>query len=158
MSSGVETTIRPAASSDVAAIAEILREVEWLPHMKDKSAVETEKQVSRHLEMCRTDNSHTVLVAQTSSGTVAGYVSTHWLPYLMLGGPEGFISELFVRESARGKGIGKQLIEEIKREALERGCSRLHLVTGKHRAAYRIYQKLGWKERAEISDFVLPLA
>ena len=72
-------------------------------------------------------------------------------------GHEGYVSEPFALEAERGKGIGGALIDEAKRLGRERGCRRLRPVTGKGREAYRIYPGLGWKERPEIADFVLPL-
>jgi GNAT superfamily N-acetyltransferase len=74
-------------------------------------------------------------------------------------GPEGYISELFILESGRGKGVGHALLESVKTLAKERGCARLHLINGSNRESYqrRFYEKLGWKERPEIADFILPL-
>jgi GNAT superfamily N-acetyltransferase len=75
----------------------------------------------------------------------------------MLKAPEGYVSELFVAESERGKGIGSQLLEVAKDEAKRRGCSRLSLLSIKHRESYKLgfYKKRGWTERKEASNFVL---
>ena len=75
----------------------------------------------------------------------------------MLAGPEGYVTELFVLESERGKGIGRKLLETMRANAVERGCIRLQLVTGRERVSYKMYKNLGWKERPEIADFVLYL-
>ena len=37
---------------------------------------------------------------------LVAYAAVHWLPYLILRGPEGFVSELFVDQAARGQGVG----------------------------------------------------
>lgn len=68
--------------------------------------------------------------------------------------PEGYIFELFVRESVRGQGIGKQLLEVVKAEAQERRCSRLMLVNSRSRDSYKhkFYEGQGWKEREEIAN------
>ena len=109
--------------------------------------------------MCLADDSHSVLVAEGAKGVVLGYVAIHWLPYLMLPGPEGYVSELFVAESARGAGLGSKLLEAMKDMAIGRGCSRLMLVNRKTRESYKrgFYRKLSWEERQEFANFVLSL-
>ena len=157
MHAKLEATIRPATPSDAAGIGAILRELGWFPHINSEAPAETESRAARRVELCLADDSHTILVAENSAGMVVGYLSVHWLPYAMLSGMEGFVSELFVLESERGSGVGRKLLDATKERALERECSRLHLVTGKGRGAYQFYSKLGWKERPEIMDFILPV-
>ena len=91
---------------------------------------------------------------------MVGYAAVHWLPYLLLAGPEGYVSELFVRDSEQGKGVGTKLLEVVKREAEERGCSRLMLLNMRYRESYQrgFYKKLGWQEREDAANFVLQLA
>ena len=71
-------------------------------------------------------------------------------------GPEGFVSELFVRDSARGHGVGKQLLEAIETEARARGCVRLSLINLRSRESYQrqFYIKAGWEERNEAANFI----
>ena len=152
--------IRPATSADVPAIAAILRGLGWFAHVNDESPARTETRIAEHLRMCLADDSHSVLVAEGAKGAVlGGYVAVHWLPYLMLPGSEGYISELFVVESARGAGLGTKLLEAVKDMAVDRGCSRLMLVNRKTRESYKrgFYRKLGWEERQEFANFVLSL-
>jgi ribosomal protein S18 acetylase RimI-like enzyme len=152
-------SIRPATSADVPAIAAILRGLGWFFHLNAESTAETETRITRHFTKCLSDDSHSVLVAEGAEGAVSGYVAVHWLPYLMLPGPEGYISELFVAESARGAGLGTKLLEAVKDMAIGRGCSRLMLVNRKTRESYQrgFYRKLGWEEREEFANFVLHL-
>jgi GNAT superfamily N-acetyltransferase len=109
----------------------------------------------RHLDLCRSGESHNVYVAE-NSGAILGYVSVHWLPYLFLTGPEGYISELFINEQARGKGIGTRLLEKVKEEGAKRGCSRLALINNRGRESYSrgFYEKQGWTERKEMANFI----
>jgi GNAT superfamily N-acetyltransferase len=69
------------------------------------------------------------------------------------------VSELFVHVAAQGRGIGTLLLEEIKREGLERGCSRLSLLNMRNRESYQrgYYRKVGWEERENAANFVLLL-
>jgi ribosomal protein S18 acetylase RimI-like enzyme len=127
--------------------------------MNEESPAETERRLAEHLRLCLSDESHTVLVTESPGGAILGYVAIHWLPYLMLAGPEGYVSELFVSESARGAGLGTRLLEAVEAMAVSRGCSRLMLVNRKTRESYQrgFYRKLGWEEREEFANFVLHL-
>ena len=151
--------IHKAETTDVPAIVDLLRSLGLFAHMNEETPQTTQKRVSRHLALCTTDDSHLILVARTSSGEVAGYCAVHWLPYLILPGPEGYVSELFIKESFRGQGIGSQLLESIKAEAQKRGCSRLMLLNMRKRESYQrqFYSKQGWEERPDAANFVLPL-
>lgn len=154
----IKPTIRRADLDDVAAISGILRDLDWFAHIRDEAFAETETRIKKHLDLCSADDSHSIMVAENSERKVVAYAAVHWLPYLMLTGPEGFISELFVLEQEQGKGIGQSLLEEVKKMARGRGCSRLHLITGNYRQSYKFYQKLGWTERPKIANFIFPLA
>jgi len=80
----------------------------------------------------------------------------HWLSYLFLPGPEGYVSELFLRPSARGQGLGASLLETVKAEAQERGAYRLSLLNNKSRESYErgFYTKQGWEERPLMANFI----
>lgn len=147
--------IRLAEERDAAQVAELLRAIGWFQHIEAEPTEATAARVLRHLTQCLADDSHTIYVA-VAGGEIVGYAAAHWLPCLFLPGPEGFISELFVREEARGAGVGKALLASVIREAQERGCCRLQLVNHKSRDSYRraFYAKNGWEERDEAALFV----
>ncbi|MDM7999363.1 MAG: GNAT family N-acetyltransferase [Dehalococcoidia bacterium] len=151
--------IRLAERGDVRGIAAILRELGWFTVIDSEAPEQTETRIHEHLRQCLTDDSHTVLVAEAAGGSILGYTAVHWLPYLMLPGSDGYVSELFVTDSARGGGVGTSLLEAVKTVAMRRGCYRLMLVNRKTRESYRrgFYHKLGWEERAEFANFVLHL-
>jgi GNAT superfamily N-acetyltransferase len=151
--------IRKMTKDDAPAISKILRDLGWFGHLKEESFQETEQRVKKHIALCLQDESHTMFVAENTNGEVIGYAAVHWLPYLMLKAPEGYVSELFVADSERGKGVGSQLLEVAREEAKRRGCSRLSLLSIKHRESYKrgFYKKRGWTEREEASNFVLVL-
>jgi GNAT superfamily N-acetyltransferase len=152
----MEIEIRKAEKRDVPAIADILRGLSWFEHLAAETPAETQVHVGRELALCQSDDSHLVLVAEDASGEVVGYVSIHWLPYLIHAGPEGYISELFIQENARGQGIGSRLLEKAEEEANRRGCSRLTLLNMRQRESYRreFYAKRGWEERLQAANFV----
>jgi len=145
---------------DVPVIADIIRKLGWFPYVDKESPQATELRVRLHLELCDADDSHTVLVGEDEEGNASGYISVHWLPYLLLEGPEGYVSEVFVREEARGKGVGKALMNDVKELAEVKGCSRLMLLSERDRseAEDKFYADLGFQERPGTESMILPLS
>lgn len=144
--------IRPAEDRDCAELASIIRELGYFSSLiESESEAETASRVSRQLGLCQVDHSHTVLVAEVD-GAAHGYISAHWMPDLW-GYTDGYISELFVRESARGTGLGGALLEAVEREGRRRGANRLLLFNRKIRESYQrgFYQKHGWSEREDVA-------
>lgn len=154
-----EVIIQKAEEDDAAAIAVLLRQLGWFTHFDTASAQDTADRVGCHMALCNADDSHSIYVAKNRVGDLVGYASIHWLPYMFLTGIEGYLSELFVAEHYRGKAVGRLLLEHIKTEAKDRGCSRLMLVTSRNRESYQrgFYAKQGWREREEVANFVCDL-
>jgi GNAT superfamily N-acetyltransferase len=154
-----DCSVRSASLADAPALGALLRGLGWFSFMNRESSADTERRLSEQLRLCLADKSHTVLVVESAGGAVLGYVAVHWLPYLVLAGPEGYVSDLFVTESARGAGLGTRLLREVEALAVSRGCSRLMLVNRKTRDSYKrgFYRKLGWEEREDFANFVLHL-
>ena len=100
--------------------------------------------------------SSTLLVAEDDAG-VFGWAQVHWLHDLFMIGPEGYLTELFIAESHRGRGVGTELHDLLVAEAHERGAYRMTLLNGTHRASYQrgYYAKLGWEERDGMASFAL---
>jgi GNAT superfamily N-acetyltransferase len=156
----VTHTIRKAQPDDAAAIAALILGLgQFGHHFEGLSDDEACRRVGRHLDQCLNDESHSVYVAADDAGLIAGYASAHWLPYLFLRGPEGFVSELFIAETARGQGLGGRLLQTVAQEARARGCSRLSLLNMRGRESYErgFYAKQGWQERPDAANFVLRL-
>lgn len=151
--------IRKALHEDVPVIASILRELGWFPYIDKESEAATELRIRLHLELADADDSHTVLVAEDEEIGVAGYISVHWLPYLLLSGPEGYVSEVFVREEARGKGVGTALMNDVRELAVAKRCSRLMLLSDRQRGSQEkdFYVRFGFEERPEMANMVLEL-
>ncbi len=151
--------IRPGVPEDAQAIAGILRELGWVEHMAAETPEQSERRIAERITAYLNSDSHSLYIAATTDGAVAGYCAVHWLPYLLLAGPEGYVSELFIAASARGRGLGAYLLEQVAAEARRRGCSRLMLINNKVRESYQrsFYAKQGWRERENIANFILEL-
>jgi len=151
--------IRKAVPADAAALAELLLDVGWFEALNGKPIESVQAQVKQRIEQCLADGSHSIYVAQSTAGQIVGYSTVHWLPYLFMDGPEGYVSELFVRSNTRGAGVGKELLQAVASEARARGCSRLSLMNLRSRESYarRFYIKAGWEERSEAANFLFRL-
>jgi GNAT superfamily N-acetyltransferase len=65
--------------------------------------------------------------------------------------PTCYLQDLFTVEAARGKGVGRALIQEVYRCAADAGCSRVYWLTHETNAtAMKLYDKI-----AEKSGFVV---
>ncbi len=64
------------------------------------------------------------------------------------------VAKLLVHRAARGRGVGRLLIEAAEREALAEGRWLLVLDTASP-AADHIYRSLGWNELGVVPDFAL---
>jgi GNAT superfamily N-acetyltransferase len=149
-------TIRRATAQDAAVLADMLRGLNLFAQVSGETPQSTRARVARCLQLFDSDNCHSLYVAVGATGEIVGYGAVHWLHYLFLGGPEGYVSELFVCATERGKGIGSRLLEAIEEEALARDCYRLALINLRHRESYEreFYTKRGWQERSEAANFV----
>ena len=151
----MEIEICKAEQSDVPGIAEILRELGWFADITAETNTQTRVHIANQLKLCQADDSHSVFVARAADEAVLGYISVHWLPYLIHNGPEGYLSELFIRESARDQGIGTRLLETVEVEGRKRGSGRLMLLNMRQRKSYErgFYAKHGWEERTQAATF-----
>jgi GNAT superfamily N-acetyltransferase len=150
---------RKAEPEDAERLLDLVRGIGWFPAINEAPHPLALERIRRHLALALADDSHSIHVAQDDEGRLLGYVAAHWLPYLILAGPEGFVSELFLRENMRGQGIGRRLLALVKDEARRRGCARLSLINMSGRESYlrRFYVQDGWEERPDAKNFVLRL-
>lgn len=156
MNSANDYTIRPAAPDDAPQLAALVRALERFDHLREEPLPEA---IARIQAALAGGDERSIHVATSEAGDLAGYVAVHWLPYLILRGPEGFVSELFIAPDARGRGIGSRLLATAVAEARARGCSRLGLLNNRRRESYErgFYAQHGWQERGDMANFVLYL-
>jgi putative acetyltransferase len=66
----------------------------------------------------------------------------------------GEIKRLFVLESARGRGVARQLMAQLEAALAERGVKLARLETGIHQPeALALYRRLGYRERGPFGDY-----
>ena len=152
-----KTSVRKARTEDADRMAEILREIGWSERRNALQLEEVSKPIEGLIEHCINDSQgHSMLVAVNGGDRVLGFTCVHWVPFVMLGSWEGYVSDMFVSPEASGMGVGTNLIEQVIEEGKERGCMRLMVTNGKEKASYKLgfYKKLGWTERPLVANFV----
>lgn len=152
-------SIREARISDREELVELLCEIE-ATKPAGRAPSETRARLESALPLAVESSATVLLVSVSGAGAIQGYCSFHLAPFLFLAGSEAYLTELFVRPSSRGLGIGTQLLEEAQRRAEERGCSRLSLLNDRKIESYQrgFYEKHGWEEREDMANFIFRLA
>src|SRR5512139_1399695 len=118
--------IRAATEDDVSLIRTLIESVpgfwhaEWRP-----DAIERAIRASDELAFVWQEQDQ-----------VLGFACAHDVGFL------GYLSLLVVAESARGQGIGQELVRRAERELAARGCATL--ISDVWRDAVGFYQALGW--------------
>lgn len=102
-----------------------------------------------------------LMVAEDSNGEVIGLASLTTRPQLRLTANLVTIDELVVADRARGRGVGKKILETAEMMARKLGARRLELETNRSRESYRrgFYVKNGFTEADSAVmriDYALP--
>jgi GNAT superfamily N-acetyltransferase len=149
-------TIRDATVADADQIASLLVSIGWFSGLKGMTLSELTTTVTGQLRVLTATDSSSTWVAESANGDVVGYSNVHWLTDLFMPGPEGYLSELFLRPEVRGRGLGRAFLRAIETEARHRGAYRLSLLNGRHRESYErgFYEQNGWEERVDMANFV----
>ena len=158
--SGPSYVIRPALPSDAAGIAGLLHGIGWFKAYENQTSDQNQQALQTLLDQAHTEPERgLLLIAEAAQQRIHGYCAVHWLPIAVLQGWEAYVSELFIAETARGAGLGQQLIDADKQAARDKGCVRIWLVNNRERSSYvrGFYPQQGWSEQAEMARFVLPL-
>jgi GNAT superfamily N-acetyltransferase len=133
-------TIRNATEED---LDETLRLIEALgyPGLDRESFDGIFKAILHHPEMA-------LLLAEDSLGRVVGLASISHRPQLRLAGILVSLDELVVADEARGQGVGRALLDQVKSIAKTLGAARLELETNRARVSYQrsFYLKNGFVE------------
>ena len=132
--------IHAATRSDVPALLALIRELASYEKKRHKAVV-TEDDLLR--DGFGPHPIFRALIAEWQ-GEAVGYASFFPFYSTFLGRPALFLEDLFVLEQFRGKGIGKSLLIEVTKLALDEGCFGLRWeVLDWNQSAIEFYEKLG---------------
>ncbi len=149
--------IRKANIGDADEMAGILREIGWSERRNSMPIEEVSAPIKELIDHALNDpDGHTIYVAVNDDNKAIGFTNVHWVPFVMLGGIEGYVSDVFVSPGASGLGAGRKLIDAVMEEGRERDAYRLMLTNGREKPSYQrgFYSKAGWTERPKVANFV----
>lgn len=134
--------VRRAGPEDLPAVARVLGEFrDWLG--KSEPADEAiEADVSR----IHKGGDGEYLIAEDGAGDPAGVAQLRFRWSVWTSAPDCWLEDLYVRDSSRGEGIGRMLVEEAMESARERGAKRIELdVNASNEAALALYVACGFR-------------
>ncbi len=142
----VRMTLRPATAADVPQILAFIRalaDYERLLH----EVVATEDGLRQALFGPRP---YAEVVLAEHAGAPVGFALFFHTFSTFVGRPGIYLEDLFVVPEARGLGVGKALLAELARLAVERGCGRVEwAVLDWNAPAIRFYDSLGARPNDE---------
>jgi len=100
----------PPQAAEAKAIAAILLKSGWFPRFSDDSVQADIARIETTLALSCTGSDCRSLYVAEAGGNVVACLTAQWLPCLFLPAKEGYVSELFVDDERRGRGIGKRLM------------------------------------------------
>lgn len=143
---------RPATRDDVPVIAELIRGLARYEKLEDQ-VVMTEALLDAALFG---ERPYAEVVLAEDEGRSVGFALFFHNFSTFLGRPGIYLEDLFVLPEHRGRGIGRTLLANLARLAVERGCGRLEwAVLDWNREAIDFYLRLGAKANSEWSEYRL---
>lgn len=132
--------IRPATESDAQRAFELMTDLGY-----------SDLSLARFTQTCQSvlkNPAMMLMLAEDGDGEVIGLASISHRPQLRFSGDIMSIDELVVADSARGRGVGRDLLNAVKAIAEKMGVRRLELETSRKRESYRreFYIKNGFTE------------
>ncbi|RZJ67509.1 MAG: GNAT family N-acetyltransferase [Flavobacterium sp.] len=128
--------IRQAQLSDFETVYDFINQLE-------NEIMDSERQ--RGIFEANLSDPNIVYLLAFSDEKAVGFVSLHIQKLLHHGGPIGEIQEMFVSSDARSLGVGKQLIDEIKRIAKQKNVLQLEVTSNfKRESAHKFYEREGF--------------
>ena len=132
--------IRLAALDDVPEIFILIKELADYERLLDQ-VIATEELLE---ETLFGENSNVEVLLAYDENHILGFALYFRSFSTFLGRPGIYLEDLFVREFARGKGVGKALLQRIAKSTLEMGGGRLEWsVLDWNQPAISFYKKMG---------------
>ena len=132
--------IRLAGVDDLSEIFVLIKELADYERLLDQ-VIATEELLE---ETLFGENSNVEVLLACDENQILGFALYFRTFSTFLGRPGIYLEDLFVREFARGKGIGKALLQRIAKSTLEMGGGRLEWsVLDWNQPAISFYKKMG---------------
>ena len=147
--------IRPITSKDISTLLPLIEQY-WI--FEDVASFDTARVTKELQRFCADATLGNGWIARVD-GQAVGYLVAVYVFSLEHLGLTAEIDEFFVLPSARGKGLGDELLKLAEAEFIRRGCTNVALQLGKgNDRARTFYRAHGYDERAgfELLDKMLP--
>ena len=136
---GPETPLRIAGPADLAPVTRLIAGFRDFLADGSPTNAEIEATVSTLL---RDRSTEFLLIGDPE----VGFAQTRFRLSVWTGSEDAWLEDLFVDESARGKGYGRMLVEAAVERARSRGCERIQLdVNEANAAAVALYESCGFR-------------
>ena len=142
--------IRKAVESDIPSLLPLMRELAEFEKYSNDFAITEE--VLREQGFRRSPPDFHCLVAKEGA-TVLGLLVYYLVPFTYRAKPNLIIKELYIADRHRSRGIGRQLMKAVAREAQELGCGVIKWwVAQWNERGMKFYKRLGatidtdWRE------------
>ena len=146
--------IRAFSDADVPALLTLMKELAAFEDYLDQFVVTEQDLRTRGL---RSDPDFTAFVAE-ADGELVGYAVCYQVGFTFTLKPTVVLKELYVSETARGSGVGKQLFEAIKYHAQNIGAGEIQwLVLPDNGRAKTFYRQHDGKLDTDWERWHLPL-
>ena len=134
--------IRPAGAADVPALVALMQDF----YAEAGYALPAES-AARAFEALLAEPALGGVWIAEAGGAAVGHVVLTVCFSMEYGGPRGFIDDLFVRPSGRGRGAGAALLAAARSAAAARGVRVLHVEVGvDNDVAQRLYTRAGYAD------------
>jgi GNAT superfamily N-acetyltransferase len=138
--------IRPAVPTDAATIVAMVRELAVFER-EPLSSVEASE--ADYLRDCFAPSPRCEVLLGEVGGAPQGFLLFFHNYSTWLGRAGIYVEDLYVRDAARGLGLGRRLMAAIARLAVERRCRRLDVSVLHWNPARRFYEQLGFVEQVD---------
>ena len=144
--------IRDARADDWPQVSDLLAELGRPDVREDDDEPRHGEAFARYLER----GDALALVAE-EDGELLGFVDLEFRQRLNFLTPQAWVPDLVVSERARGRGVGRALLEAAEQLANERGCWGMTLESATWReGSHAFYERVGWSPTGV--SFTRPLA
>jgi GNAT superfamily N-acetyltransferase len=138
--------IRAAEATDVPVIARLIRGLASFEKLEDQVSMTEERLAANLFGQHR----YAETLLAEDDGEPVGFALFFHNFSTFLGLPGVYLEDLFVIPEQRGRGIGRALLKELARLAVERGCGRLEWsVLDWNSDAIGFYERLGARPNSE---------
>jgi ribosomal protein S18 acetylase RimI-like enzyme len=97
-----------------------------------------------------TEDTEFWLAAADEAPAAAGVCQLRYRHSVWTGTEDCWLEDLFVREDARGQGLGRALVQRSLKRARERGCKRIELdTTADNETAIALYESFGFSRASK---------